>query len=86
MDLISEEKEGEEENQWHNFASYNIIMESKHYKASSSGFIEVNEFNLPSMVSNRWRQSEEEIKKFELEEGLTELDKAKLLLKKKNTA
>lgn len=31
-------------------------------------------------------QSEEEIKKFELEEGLTELDNAKILLKKKNTA
>ncbi len=26
-------------------------MEGKHYKAQSSGFLEVNEFNLPSMVS-----------------------------------
>lgn len=38
--------------------------------------IEVNEFNLPA-------KSDEEIKKYEIPEGLSEIERSKLLLEKK---
>jgi hypothetical protein len=45
-------------------------------------FFEVNEFNLPAKVTVL-TQSEEEIKRLEIPEGLSEIDRSKLLLDKK---
>ena len=45
-------------------------------KKLNDKLIEVNEFNLPA-------KSEEEIKKYEIPEGLNEIERSKLILEKK---